>query len=126
MATVNPVVDWPAPGVMRITWDAIATGDTINWATIPHIWLAQACVHAYADSGGSWGGATVSMQESNADDNDGEVSMVDTLGSAISFTGDGKKEISISSLKIRPAISGGTSDDVNVVVVARGGIVNYG
>ena len=124
MAIVNPDPDSPAPGVMRVTWDACATGDTINWFTIPNAWGLAANVQMYTDSGGAWGSATVGMEETNADDNDGAVAMKDNLGSTVTATADAKFEVSTTALKVRPTISGGSSDDVNVVMVLRGGIVN--
>lgn len=124
MATVNPVADYPAPGVMRVTWDAIATGDTINWFTVPNAWGALAEVQMYTDSGGAWGGATVGMEATNASDGDGATALTTTLGSAIAATEDARFSVEVLSLKVRPTITGGTSDDINVVLMLRGGIVN--
>lgn len=124
MATVNPVADYPAPGVMRVTWDAIATGDTINWFTVPNAWGALAEVQMYTDSGGAWGSATVGMEATNASDGDGATALTNTLGSAVSATEDARFAVEVLSLKVRPTITGGTSDDINVVLMLRGGIVN--
>lgn len=123
MPTINPVADYPAPGVMRVTWDGIATGDTINWFTVPNAWGLAGHVQMYTDSGGAWGAATVGMEATSASDKDGAAAMSDTQGNAISATADAQFEISTSALFVRPTITGGTSDDVNVILMLRGGIV---
>lgn len=123
MAVIQPVADSPAPGVLRVTWDACATGDTIHWFTVPNAWGLAGKVQLYTDSGGAWGSATVGMEETSASDKDGAKAMADTLGNAITATEDAQFEISTTSLFVRPTISGGSGDDVNVILVLRGGIV---
>ena len=123
MAVIQPVADSPAPGVMRITWDACSTGDTIHWYTIPNAWGIAGSVQMYTDSGGAWGSATVTMEETSASDKDGTTTMKDGLGTDVSGTADAKFEVSTTSLFVRPTISGGSGDDVNVILLLRGGIV---
>lgn len=124
MPTVNPTVDQPIRGAMRVTWDACGTGDTINWFKVPDAWGALAEVQMYADSGGDWGGATVGMEFTSDDSGDGATALKTTLGGEIAATDDDAFKVEVLALMVRPTITGGTDDDVNVILMLRGGIVN--
>ena len=114
MATVSPVIDRTIAKIPRVIWEACATGDTINSLPISEQWGLAASVQA----SGTFGGATVVMQHSN--DGTNWFTAKDLQGNDISLTADGIAEFSLSSAYIRPAISGGSGDDVDVIVVFRG------
>jgi len=114
MATVSPVIDRTIAKIPRVIWEACATGDTINSLPISEQWGLAASVQA----SGTFDGATVVMQHSN--DGTNWFTAKDLQGNDISLTADGIAEFSLSSAYIRPAISGGGTDDVDVIVVFRG------
>jgi len=115
MATVSPVIDRTIAKIPRVIWEACATNsEAINALPISEQWGLAASVQA----SGTFGGATVVMQHSN--DGTNWFTAKDLQGNDISLTADGIAEFSLSSAYIRPAISGGSGDDVDVIVVFRG------
>jgi hypothetical protein len=67
---------------------------------------------------GTFGGATIALQVSNNGTN--YVTLRDSTGADITFTGAGMREFSTAALFIKPTSSGGTDDDVTVTIVMRG------
>ena len=67
---------------------------------------------------GTFGGGTVKLQGSN--DNTNWVDLNDTAGTVIGLTAEGGAEFSSSFLYLRPLITGGTGDDVDVFITTRG------
>ena len=114
MATVNPEFDVSVLGVPRIIWEALATGDTITSQLVP----GKAGLAGAVQISGTFDSATVKLQYSN--DNATFFDMTDILGSAITATSNAIFEFSTAAVYLRPAISGGTNDDVDVVVSLRG------
>lgn len=117
MATVSPAFDFvaaQAAKVPRVTWEALATGDTIVALPI----AAQAAIAGAVQFKGTFGGATVSLQVSN--DGTTFYDMDDLGGTAVSATAAALFEFTTAAMYLRPAITGGTGDDVDVVVVLRG------
>jgi len=114
MATITPVVNTDVRNVPRIIWEELATGDTIEFFQVNGQWGLAASIQVT----GTFGGATVTLQHSN----DGVTwfTAKDMQNSNILFTGNGIAEFSLSSAYFRPGISGGTGDDVDVVIVSRG------
>lgn len=123
MAIKDPDASQPIRGALTVTWDGIATGDTINWYKVPDAWGALAEVQMYTDSGGAWGGATVGMEVTSAPDGDGAKPLKTTLDGSIAATEDSIFKVEVLSVMVRPTISGGTSDDINVILTMRGGVV---
>jgi len=114
MATVTPVVDTTIPGVPRVIWEEAATGDTLE----PFLLSQQYGLSASIQVVGTFGGATAKLQVSNDGTNWADVQ--DLLGTAVSLTAAGYFELSVSGAYIRPAVSGGTGDDLDIIVVLRG------
>lgn len=117
MATVSPTLSPVYPQgetVVRWIWDNLATGDTIVSAGIP----GQAAVAGSIQFTGTFGGATVKLQVSN--DNSTYFDMKDLLGNAITATSAGYFEFTTAGVYLRPAISGGTGDAVDVTISLRG------
>jgi len=117
MATVSPTLSPVYPQgelVVRWIWDNLATGDTVVGAGIP----GQAAVAGSVQFTGTFGGATVKLQVSN--DNSTYFDMKDLLGNTISTTSAAYFEFTTAGVYIRPAISGGTGDAVDVTMSLRG------
>lgn len=114
MATVTPVLNTAIAGVPRVIWEALATGDTVESFTT----LQQYGLAASVQISGTFGGATVTLQHSN----DGVTwfTAEDLFENTISATSAAIYEVSLSSVYFRAAISGGTGDDVDVILVLRG------
>ena len=114
MATITPTFDTTITGVPRLIWEELATGDTVVSHTVTQQYGLAAAVQAV----GTFGGATVVLQVSN--DGTNWATAKDVQGTDVSLTATGYFEVSLSAAYIRPAISGGTGDDVDVIVVLRG------
>lgn len=119
MATITPNTDGPISTAKVVNWTGIATGDTINSYAIPEELGVSGCVQIT----GTFGGATVSMEVSN--DGDTWFVLKDANNAAITVTAitvtaNGFADFSTAAIYIRPVISGGTSDSVNVRVAFRG------
>lgn len=114
MATVSPVRSSPAPNVSKVLWEALATGDTIN-ADLPS---GTEPLLSSVQATGTFGGATVTLTGLN--DGINYVTLKDPSGTDISFTAAGAFEFGTAMVYIKPAISGGTGDDVDVSVSYRG------
>lgn len=113
MATVSPTISKLAD-VPRVVWSGIVTGDTINsFALTNQLGLAGS-----VQISGTFGGATVTLQHSN--DGTTWFDAKDLNNATVSATANGMFEVSLSSLYFRPAISGGSGNSVNVIVVFRG------
>lgn len=98
----------------QVAWADIATGDTMVAYEISD----QAGLAGAVQFAGTFGGATVTLTGSN--DGTNYVTLVDQTGSLISTTSAGLVEFSTSCRYIKPGITGGTSDAVDVTVVLRG------
>lgn len=114
MATVGPVLQASPSGVVAALWENLATGDTITEFS-PNGTTTLAGSVQFA---GTFGGATVTLEVSN--DNTNWETLSDTLGSIITATSAAMFEFSTAALYIRPNISGGSSDAVDVTICLRG------
>lgn len=117
MATVSPVyssVQAQGENVPRIIWEELATGDTVVAAAIPY----QAAVAGSVQIVGTFGGATVKLQVSN--DGSTFFDMKDLTATALEATSASFFEFTTAAVYLRPAISGGAGDDVDVIVCLRG------
>lgn len=114
MTTITPRRDNTVTGVPRVIWEEAATGDTLNPLTVTQQYGLAASVQVV----GTFGGATVKLQVSNDGVNWADAS--DVQGNAISMTATGYFEISLSAAYIRPSITGGSGNDIDIIVVLRG------
>lgn len=115
MATVNPVRQAGTPvNVQVILWENLSTGDVVNADQPSSLSALAGCVQFT----GTFGGATVTLQGSN--DGTNFVTLKDGAGADISVTSAGLVDFSTAARYIKPGISGGTADDVDVTVVLRG------
>lgn len=101
-------------GVLTVTWNTLTENDTceefIPGGTEPVVASMQVT--------GTFGGATVVLQGSN--DGTNFYDLDDIEGTAISVTAAGLVEFSTSALYIKPVASGGTSQDLDIVICFRG------
>jgi len=113
MATITPALSI-SNNVPRVTWTGVSTTDTMTALAVE----AQRGLAASVQFSGTWGSATVTLKGSN--DNVTFFTLKDTYGNNISATADAQFELSTAVGYIKPASSGGTADNVDVVVVLRG------
>lgn len=116
MATVTPSVKVTSDGVAYVTWAGIVTGDTINPFTLKDAQGTQACVQI----SGTFGGATVALNSSN--DNTTYFAMKDrsAAGTALSATAAAIFEFQTSALYVKPVVTAGAANSINVTLVLRG------
>jgi len=114
MATVTPTFNNSVTGVPRVIWEALATGDTVEAFTL----LQQYGLAASVQISGTFGGATVTLQHSN--DGDTWFTAKDMFESDVTATTNAIFELSLSSVYFKVNISGGSGDDVDVILVLRG------
>ena len=113
MATVSPVVNLDIADAPRHIWAELATGDTINALKL----MGTGARRASVQISGTFGSATVKMQTSN--DGTNFVDIKDIHNTAVSATAAAIFEITSSAIYIRPAITGGTADSVDVTLFMR-------
>lgn len=97
-----------------VKWEGMTTGEANGALTV----AGQLGLVGAAQISGTFGGATITLQCSN--DGTTWFNMSDVTGTAMTATGNSFFEFSTAALYIRPAISGGTDDDVDVTLVLRG------
>lgn len=115
MATIAPV---PATSgeVITVTWaDISTTGDTVT--AYGPLNKGVGAKRASVTFGGTFGGATAVLQGSI--DGVTYATLKDIGGNAISATAAAVFDFTSACLYFKPAVSGGTADDVDVVVVFR-------
>jgi hypothetical protein len=101
--------------VQLATWTGVSTADTMD--AIGPMNKGIGARRASVTFSGTFGGATLTLQGSNDGTNWG--TLTDLAGNAISVTAAAVREFSTSCLYVRPASSGGTGDNVDVVVAMR-------
>lgn len=114
MATISPNTDGPISTAQVVNWTGISTGDTINSYAIPDEFGAIGCVQIT----GTFGGATITLEVSN--DGTTWFNLTDLQGAGISATANKFADFTTAAIYIRPAITGGSSDSVNVRLAFRG------
>lgn len=93
------------------TWSAETTAGN---ASIPRYAPMVSLTTASVQVGGTFGGATVLLQGSN--DGVTYVTLKDMQGNNLSFSSAGYAEFSSAAAFVKPSISGGTGDSINVTV----------
>lgn len=113
MATITPTRGTIAVNIESLTWTGLSTADTADGLIVMGASPAIGCMQC----SGTFGGATITLQGSN--DGSTYASVTDAAGNAITLSAAGLKDFSTAAAYLRPSSSGGTGDDVNVVVVLR-------
>lgn len=117
MPTVSPAfVSAQVQGqdVKRVDWTGIITGDTIVSFGVP----GKAGAIGAVQIDGTFGGATVKLQASN--DGTTFFDMKDVNNTAISATSAGYFEFRTGAIYLRPSLTSGSANAVNVKVSLRG------
>lgn len=113
MATITPTTSYDN-GALQVTWTGVSTADTMVAYEVPD----QAAWFAALQMTGTWGGSTVTLQGS--EDNSTYLTIKDRSGTAISATANARFDLSTGAKYVKPASSGGTGDNVDVVLTLRG------
>lgn len=111
MATLNTDIK----DVPRVIWSGLTTAASPGAALKL---TAQAALAGCVQFTGTFGGATVIMQGSN--DGTNWFTLKDLTGADVSATAAGAFEFTTSAAYIRASASGGTGDNINVVMTLRG------
>jgi hypothetical protein len=114
MPTVNPafsVVQAQGQDVHRLYWSGIITGDTIVSFAVPTGTIGAVQID------GTFGGATVALQASV--DGTTFYTMRDPNNTQISVTAAGYFEFETSAVFLRPLVTSGAANSINVKVVLR-------
>lgn len=116
MATITPAISviGSTNGVPRIAWLGLATGDTVE----PYLVSGQYGLAVSIQVTGTFGGGTVIVEQSN--DGVNWFTLTDLTGNPISITEAAMEETSNCAAYLRPSISGGTADSIDVYMVFRG------
>ena len=117
MATVAPVVtivSTQGGDVPVVTWTGMVTGDTITAFAL----AGQSGLACATQVGGTFGGATIAMTSSN--DNSTFFAMYDMDGVAISCTAAAMFKFTAPALYVKPSITSGSANSVDVIMVLRG------
>jgi hypothetical protein len=113
MATIPPVRSSIQHNIEKITWETVTSDDTAT-AVIP---MGVGSLAASVQVIGTFGGCTVTIQGSN--DNSNWATLKDIYGANLSFTAAGLADFSTACGYVRPSVSGGTSEDIDVALVFR-------
>lgn len=111
MATITPVVETLAKGMVKVTWEGLTENDTA--AAVPLGAFNEKCVQVL----GTFGSSTVIFEGSN-DGGTTFAGLNDHATDAISFTSAGIAQVLETPEYVRPSASGGTSQDVDIILVA--------
>lgn len=115
MATITPVMAVNGD-VVTYTWTGISTTTDTPVAVGP-LKFGKGAIRASVTTGGTFGGATAALQGSN--DDSVYATLTDLAGNAVSATAAKLQEFSSSCLYIKPSVTGGTGDNVNIVLALR-------
>lgn len=99
--------------IEKVTWETITDADTAT-AVIP---MGVGSLAASVQVLGTFGGCTVTIQGSN--DNSTWATLKDIYGSNLTFTATGLADFSTACGYIRPSVSGGTAEDIDVQMIFR-------
>lgn len=114
MAAVSPNIVFITPGIPVVKWEAANSTDGASAYALNGRLGLSAAIQVV----GTFGGATVKLQVSV--DGVTYYDLSDTAGNPISATAAGIFEFSTSAVYIKPDISGGTGDDLDIFVALRG------
>lgn len=113
MATIEPTVAKIGDTVV-VTWSGVSTADTMTAYNLSSGAPSRMSVQL---SSGAWGGSTVTLAGSN--NNSTFVTLKDLNSVAVSATANAWFEVSTCAAYIKPASSGGTADNVDVVIAFK-------
>lgn len=116
MATISPVFDLSLSRAPRFSWpDITTTTDTPVAQNVSD----QCGLAGVVQFSGTFNGGTTAVLQGSVNGTD-YVTLKDIFGNSISCTAAAMFEFSTSCPYIKPAVSGGSSDNVTVTVCLRG------
>lgn len=114
MATINPTITRVGDGdVLKVVWEGIAAGDTCAALSEKYAQWADRCVEIV----GTFDGATITLQGSNGGST--YYTLNDPTGTDISAASAKLFQVLENPLFTKPAISAGTTVDVDVIMIMR-------
>jgi len=113
MAVIDPTVSRLGDSAV-VTWAGVSTADTMTGYNISGGGPARMSVQL---SSVAWGGSTVVLQGSN--NNTTFVTVKDLNSTAVSATANAWFEVETCAAYIKPASSGGTADNVDVIIAFK-------
>lgn len=114
MATISPTTAVSAKGVVTITWAGVSTADTMTAVQLAD----DGAEFAACQMTGTWGSATVTL--AGSEDDTTYLTVKDRTGTAVSATANARFDnISTAAKYLKPASTGGTADNVDVVLTLR-------
>lgn len=116
MATISPV-SAVSGDVVTYTWTGITTTSDTPTAIGP-INTGKGAIRAAVTFGGTFNGGTTAVLQGSVDGST-YATLTDLAGNAVSATAAKLQEFSSSCLYFKPAVSGGSADNANVVVAFR-------
>lgn len=116
MADVDLTTNTAIAGVPRIVWEGLDQTDDTG---TPLLLRQQYGLAASVQAVGTFGSASITMQVSNDGTNWATVS--DLQGDDVTMTAATECfEFTVSGVYIRPLLTGGSSSDIDVILVLRG------
>lgn len=119
MPTISPAINSVQSAgrdIYRVSWADIATGDTVVAQGLPG--TSRIC--AAVQIGGTFGGATVTLEASNDNVTFAQITK-DINGTALSATAAALFDFVTHAAYVRPVLTGGSANAVDVTLVVRDG-----
>ena len=120
MATIKPVFTELDTHTTKIFWETITRSDTAEAVAVDSHKAMRTLAGSFQISG-TFDTTTVTLEVSN--DGSAYHTLEDRAGNAISMTAAGMEEFSTAALFIKPGISGGGTDDIDVTMTLRGNLL---
>ena len=112
MATIQPTVTFPSSDSVKVVWTTVTENDTA---------ATYSGMSEYADRTvqftGTPGSSTMLFEGSNDDTN--FVTLNDPLGTAISLSSNGLRQVLEYTESVRPRFTGGSGQSVTTTLVAK-------
>ena len=112
MTTINPTVTFPSSDSVKVVWATVTENDTA---------ASYSGLSEYSDRTvqftGTEGSSTMTFRGSN-DETNFEI-LNDPLGTAISLSSNGLRQILEYTESVKPVFAGGSSQSVTVTLVAK-------
>lgn len=114
MPDITPTIGPVSASIRSAEWAAVTSADPAIPYRPPYVMSAVATVQI----SGTFGGATVTFEGSN--DGVTYFPLKDMSGVEISLTAAGLVDFSTGALFVKPVVTGGTAESINVILAVRG------
>ena len=105
----------PIPGLELWNYDNLDTADSAPQSI--EAGSTSTVVGSIQGVSSSWGGGSLALQGSN--DGTNWVNLTDPFGATIAITANGAAEFNTAMRYIRPLVTGGSGDDIDVFITLR-------